>query len=287
MFRFAAPLTLLGIVAVVLLGGGFYAPNLHEQAPQPHEGVELPPELAGIAGDVLASGAGADTDATPAGTRPFDGYAARPGLAVTTPSQRIERVYAKRDQTLADIAQARGVSVAALLWANVIPDPDRVLSVGFAISVPPKGTMLHRVWESDTLEGIARAFRVSVESIVGYPANHVLQTGELVPGTLIIVPTTNIPVRDRVTFYQVREGDSLARIAALYGLRDPRTLQWANRLPSMEAVQPAQVIAVTTRRWGNPCGRDGGRTAHGGGRGDADREKLRLHHHTVRGGSTR
>ncbi len=242
LLRLAAPLTLLGTVAVVLLGGGFYAPNVHEYIPQTYEDGGMPGSV-GIADDVLASGAGADTDAT-AGTRPLDGYTARPGLAVTTPSQRIERVYAKRDQTLTEIAQARGVSVAALLWANTIPDPDRALPVGFVISVPPKGTMLHRVRESDTLEGIARAFRVSAERIANYPANYAIQTGELIPATLIVVPTTNLPMRDRMTFYQVREGDSLGRIAALYGLRDPRTLQWANRLTSVEAVRPAQVIAV-------------------------------------------
>lgn len=173
----------------------------------------------------------------------FTGYLARPGKIITALSQRVGVVPARRDDTLERIATRTGVTAAALMHANGITDPTRSLTVGQMIRVPPVGTMLHRIKEGDTLEGIARAYRVNLDAITAYPGNSVQQSGDLVSGNWLIVPTTNTPVRDRVVFYQAREGDSLARIAALYGLRDPRTLRWANSL-SGEVVLPGQIVAI-------------------------------------------
>ncbi len=177
------------------------------------------------------------------GSPAFTGYLARPGAAITLPAQRVAVVSARRDDTLDRIAARTGVTAGALMYANGIADPARTLTVGQAVRVPPGGTMLHRVKEGDTLEGIARAYRVNLDEMTKYPGNNVQQTGDLIPGGFMIVPTTNAPVRDRVVFYQVREGDSLAKITALYGLKDVRTLRWANDLQGA-IVLPEQVIAI-------------------------------------------
>ena len=147
------------------------------------------------------------------GSPAFTGYLARPGAAITLPAQRVAVVPARRDESLERIAVRTGVTVGALMYANGISDPARILAVGQAVRVPPGGTMLHRVKEGDTLEGIARAYRVNIDEMTKYPGNNVQQTGDLVPGGFLIVPTTNTPIRDRVVFYQVREGDSLAKIS--------------------------------------------------------------------------
>ncbi|MHB8647825.1 MAG: peptidoglycan DD-metalloendopeptidase family protein, partial [Thermomicrobiales bacterium] len=168
----------------------------------------------------------------------------RPARTITNPSQRIDVVRARRDQTLEDIATEKGVSATALMWANGIGDPQTALPAGIAIKVPPKGTMLHRVKETDTLEGIARAYRVRVGDVTSYPGNNVQQSSDLVVGTYLLIPTENLPVRDHTVFYQVRPGDSLWKITQSYGLTKPTTVVWANNLPENWILKPGQVIAI-------------------------------------------
>ncbi len=134
---------------------------------------------------------------------------------------------------------------AALMWANGITDPTLILPAGQTIRVPPPGTMLHQIKETDTLDGIARAYQVKVQDITAYHGNNVLESSDLVPGNFLIIPTTNLPIRDHVVFYQLRDGDSLSRVSALYALNDPETLQWANNLPSLDTVvKPGQILAI-------------------------------------------
>ena len=151
---------------------------------------------------------------------------------------------ALRDQTLDDIATQKGVSDTSLMWANNISDPAATLPVGMAIKVPPKGTMLHRVKETDTLEGIARAYQVKPEQITGYPGNNVQTTSDLIAGMSLLIPTDNLPTRDHVIFYQVRPGDSLWKITQAYGLTKATSVVWANNLPDNWVLKAGQVIAV-------------------------------------------
>ncbi len=173
----------------------------------------------------------------------FVGYLPRPGTIITTIPQRVGIVPARHGDTLETIANRMNSSAAALMWANGITDPTGTLPAGQTIRVPPSGTMLHRVKETDTLESIARAYQVQVPAITTYPGNNVLASSDLVPGAYLIIPTTNLPIRDHTVFYQVQEGDSLTRISAIYTLDSRMTLRWANNLPS-DLIFPGQVIAV-------------------------------------------
>jgi len=246
---------LLGIVSAVLVGHGFWTDPRGATAPTgPTDNI--------VASDTItADPNAAPTPPLPTMTVPGGqtmiapppgvanslndlNFQRRPALTITAASQRIDLVRARRNETLNDIAGRSGVSVNALLYANDLSDPDAPLPVGLAVRVPPKGTMLHHIRESDTLEGLAKAYRVSVDAITGYPGNDVKQTADLIPGNFLIVPTMNLPARDRVIFYQVREGDSVGKITARYGLRDPQTLGWANSLSNTNYVTPGQVIAI-------------------------------------------
>ena len=174
----------------------------------------------------------------------FTGYFTRPAASITLPGQRIRIVSARRNDTAQTVAQREGGNTGAIMYANGVTDPTQPLTLGQVLRIPPPGTMLHRVKESDTLESIARAYRVGVDAITGYAGNNVRQSGDLVPGDYLIIPTLNLPMRDRVIFYQVRQGDSLSRISNLYNLGDPQTLKWANSLPNADLVQPGQIVAV-------------------------------------------
>ncbi len=252
--RWLPAATLLGIVVVVLLGRGFW-PEGQLASPRigPTDTIGVPDASAtpgvGLPPGVTVNVPGGQTVIpAPPGVIVSDlngaNYVSRPALTITSAPQRIELVRAKRDESLTEIAARAGVNTSALLYANDLTDAERPLPVGLAVRVPPRGAMLHRIKDSDTLESIARAFRVKVDDIVAYPGNNVQQTGDLIPGGFLIVPTTNTPVRDRVIFYQVREGDSLGKIVTRYGLRDPLTLSWANSLQNENFVQPGQIIAV-------------------------------------------
>jgi LysM repeat protein len=131
------------------------------------------------------------------------------------------------------------------MWANSITDPTRVLPTGQTVRVPPSGTMLHRIKETDTLDSISRAYQVKIEDITSYPGNNVQSSSDLIPGVYLLIPTVNVPIRDHIVFYQLREGDSLWKISQAYGLGKPTTLQWANSLPSLDTtVTPGQILAI-------------------------------------------
>ncbi|MHB8647898.1 MAG: LysM peptidoglycan-binding domain-containing protein, partial [Thermomicrobiales bacterium] len=240
--RLIPPMFLITVTAVVLLGGGFWS------APLPLDPVTgLPAQTITIQGTQTLPNGTAVTDTNTGGgvgvtvTVPggsttitlrgstndstFTGYLARPGTIITTIPQRVSIVPARHGDTLETIAGRMNSTSAALMWANGITDPTRILPAGQTIRVPPPGTMLHQIRETDTLDGIARAYQVKMQEITSYPGNNILESSDLIPGNFLIIPTTNLPTRDHVVFYQLRDGDSLSRVSALYALRDPETLQ--------------------------------------------------------------
>ena len=256
--RLIPPVFLITVTATVLLGGGFWsAPPLLDPVtglPSPAGIVQSDGAIPGATLTDASSGDVSVTVAVPGGTTTtalrgatndstFTGYLSRPGTIITTIPQRVSIVPARRDDTLETIAARMNSTSAALMWANGITDPTRVLPAGQTIRVPPSGTMLHRIKETDTLESIARAYQVKVQDITSYPGNNVLESSDLVPGAFLIIPTTHLPTRDHTVFYQVQEGDSLARISAIYALSNPLTLRWANNLPG-DLIYPGQIIAV-------------------------------------------
>ncbi len=255
--RLIPPIFLVTVTAVVLLGGGFWSapPLLDPVTGLPTQSSSIQSTSALPDGTTVASTGdvsvtvtvpgGSTTTALRGSTNDsiFTGYLSRPGTIITTIPQRVGIVPARHGDTLETIASRMDSTSAALMWANGITDPTRVLPAGQTIRVPPTGTMLHRVKETDTLESIARAYQVKVPDITSYPGNNVLESSDLIPGNFLIIPTTNLPMRDHTVFYQVQEGDSLARISAIYALSNPLTLRWANNLPG-DLIHPGQIIAV-------------------------------------------
>ncbi|MDQ2786310.1 MAG: LysM peptidoglycan-binding domain-containing protein [Chloroflexota bacterium] len=259
MNRLIPPIFLVTVTAVVLLGGGFWSAPSHLDPVTglpAHAGI-VPGNSALPDGTVVTNATTGDVSVTvtvPDGSTTtslasttsdsaFIGYLPRPGTIITAIPQRVGIVPARHGDTLETIAARMSSSSTALMWANGITDPTRILPAGQTIRVPPSGTMLHRIKETDTLDSIARAYQVKVQDITTYPGNNVLLSSDLVPGAFLIIPTTNLPTRDHTVFYQVQEGDSLARISAIYALGDPLTLRWANNLPG-DLIHPGQIIAV-------------------------------------------
>ena len=264
--RLIPPIFLVTVTAVVLLGGGFWSPA---NPIDPVTGLPIQQDLSAqnlallngssVTPPDTSSGDGTAVDVTvtvPGGTTTtalratandstFMGYLSRPGTVVTNIPQRVSIVPALRGDTLEKIATRMNTTPVALMFANGLTDFTSALTAGQTIRVPPPGTMLHRIKVTDTIDGIARAYQVKVEEITGYPGNNVSQSSDLVPGNFLIIPTMRLPIRDHVVFYQLQQGDSLSRVSALYGLKDPHTLQWANDLPRVDSiVLPGQILAI-------------------------------------------
>src|SRR5262249_2069860 len=102
-----------------------------------------------------------------------------------------------------------------------------------------------QVKETDTIESIGREYQVKVEDVTSYRGNNVQTSSDLIPGSFLLIPTTKMPTRDSIVFYQIHDGDSLWKIGNAYGLGKPSTLQWANDLSSLDStVLPGQIIAI-------------------------------------------
>lgn len=87
------------------------------------------------------------------------------------------------------IAARFGLKTESVIWANpgLERHPD-LLNVGEELIIPPVDGVLHTVQKGDTLESIAKKYKVSVEAIIGYAPNNLTPDSELVPGQKIMVP---------------------------------------------------------------------------------------------------
>lgn len=125
--------------------------------------------------------------------------------------------------TLTSIAERTGVTIAQLVEANGIDDPDLIRagqllrlpgSAGYAPAVPASTAAVHLVVSGESLWGIARHYGTTVAAIVA--ANGIANPSFIVRGQRIIIPGSTAPSTPRV-------GSSKpvpASLAAAMGARD-------------------------------------------------------------------
>ncbi|MEA3322946.1 MAG: LysM peptidoglycan-binding domain-containing protein [Patescibacteria group bacterium] len=91
----------------------------------------------------------------------------------------------KLGDTFSKIAQAHGVTMETLFWANEIEDVDDI-APGDTLFILPVSGLKHKVKSGDTIEKIAKEYEVDKKEIIahnGLPAN-----GELTKGEEIVIP---------------------------------------------------------------------------------------------------
>ncbi|MCL5999436.1 MAG: peptidoglycan DD-metalloendopeptidase family protein [Chloroflexi bacterium] len=93
--------------------------------------------------------------------------------------------------TLFGVAAAFGLAPETVLWSNykTLKDNPHLLSVGMDLLIPPSDGLIAVVEEGDTLDGIARRFQVTPDSLVAEPVNELRDVNQpLAIGQVVFVP---------------------------------------------------------------------------------------------------
>ena len=87
------------------------------------------------------------------------------------------------------IAQGFGLKAETVLWANpqVEKLPD-LLSVGQKLIIPPLDGIYYTVSAGDTLEKLAKNYQITVDKIVSFKPNGLVEPYTLIPGQKIMLP---------------------------------------------------------------------------------------------------
>jgi murein DD-endopeptidase MepM/ murein hydrolase activator NlpD len=127
-------------------------------------------------------------------------------VAAVVPHTTIPRRYridpitytVKSGENVSTIADQFGVSVETILWnnGNLEDNPD-YLTVGDVLTILPVSGVYHTVAKGDTLESIAKKYKVQVEDIIVYEGNYMQEPYAITVGQKLIVPGGERP-------YQVR-----------------------------------------------------------------------------------
>lgn len=187
------------------------------------------------------------------------------GIAALPPEERVRVVYhrVRRGDTLGEIANKYGVSVAALKSANKLrgtlihPGQDLLItgvpngvSLASAAETPVRprsASGKHVVRRGDTLWSISRRHGVSMErlaSINGLSSRDTLRIGQVlsIPGTAQLASNDASTVQ-RSSTYVVRRGDSLSTIADRFRVRLSDLLGW-NNLTRRSIIRPGQRLVM-------------------------------------------
>ena len=87
------------------------------------------------------------------------------------------------------IAQGFGLKAETVLWANpkVEKSPD-LLSVGQTLVIPPVDGIYYTVQQGDTVEKLAKTYQTSVDKIIKFEFNELVEPYTLTPGQQIMLP---------------------------------------------------------------------------------------------------
>jgi murein DD-endopeptidase MepM/ murein hydrolase activator NlpD len=105
-------------------------------------------------------------------------------------AQEIQQYIVQPGDTVLGIAEKFGLQPETIQWANssIEANPD-VIRPGDALNILPVNGALHIVAAGDTLSSIANKYKVTMEDIVNFPANGIVDpTTPLVIGSKLIIP---------------------------------------------------------------------------------------------------
>ena len=96
------------------------------------------------------------------------------------PRQEIIEYIVLEGDTLFGIAEKHGISPETVLWANqyILQDDPHLLRPGQNLLISPVNGVVRLVQPNDTVDGLARAYRSSLDEIVNWLGNKLLLAGK-------------------------------------------------------------------------------------------------------------
>ncbi len=154
----------------------------------------------------------------------------------------------KRGDNLSKIAEEQHTTVAALVEANGIENPNHIY-VGQELIIPSSsGTYV--VQPGDSLERIAAKFGTTVKAISD--ANGITNPNRIYVGTSLRIsgeaPAPFQPETGSASTYTVKRGDTLSKIAARFGTT-VTAIADANGISNPNRIYIGQVLTVTDGGW--------------------------------------
>jgi len=123
------------------------------------------------------------------------------------------------------------------LAATVIP----VAVSAAPVEAPAASGLTHIVKSGETLSHIARRYSVTVHALAA--ANGISNTSYVYVGQRIYIPAAHGAPAGCVSYYHVRAGDTLSKIAAWYGI-NTYSLSSANNLSNASYIYVGQKICI-------------------------------------------
>ncbi len=165
-------LSILGLAAVVLIGGGVISPTSVVSGSYP--GVPVNPLIASFGEEATAQGVITST-ITPV------------TIISDKPRDKSVDYEVKSGDTIASIARDWGVSQETIMWANDLSASSR-LTIGQKVKVLPVSGVSHKVVSGDTIYTIAKKYQANPQAIIDFPFNDIGDDFQLHAGDVLVVP---------------------------------------------------------------------------------------------------
>lgn len=153
--------------------------------------------------------------------------------------------------TLSQIASENGTTVAALVEANNLRNPDHIY-VGQQLVLPgaaPDGSQVHIVTSGESLSTIAARYGLTVAELAA--ANGITNTNVIYIGTRLAVSAESpdfTPGTETSGSHVVEPGDTLGAIAATYGTT-VASLKELNQIENPDLIRVGQILTVPGGGW--------------------------------------
>lgn len=157
-------------------------------------------------------------------------------------AQENESYVVQRGDTLTSIATAFDVEADAILLANNIIDPNRLVA-GQVLTIPTVALMMpttHTVGAGETLNDIAIRYNTTIEALVD--VNMLSSANNITVGQVLTLPTTSGPA-SFARSYRIEIGDTLRTIGEQFGVTWQQIASF-NNIANPNYVQAGMIITI-------------------------------------------